>query len=123
MPKGKILIVDDEKDLVNTLTLMLRARDYSVSSTSDGQEVVERAKSERPNLILMDIMMPGIDGYNVCMRLKSHKDTRNIPIVIITAGAERDSIIKCHNIGVSDFLVKPFNLPALLGKLGKIMGR
>jgi len=123
MPKGKILIIDDEKDLVNTLALMLRARDYSVSSTADGQEGLDKAKSERPNLILLDIMVPGIDGYNLCMRLKADKDTKNIPIVIISALAERDSIIKCHNIGVSDFLVKPFNLPALLGKLGKIISR
>ena len=123
MPKGKILIIDEEKDLVDTLTLMLRARDYTVSSTADGQEGFDKAKSERPNLILLDIMMPGIDGFNVCMRLKADKDTKNIPIVIVSAVAERDSVIKCHNIGVSDFIIKPFNLPTLLGKLGKLISR
>jgi DNA-binding response OmpR family regulator len=123
MPKGKILIIDDEKDLVKTLTLMLQARDFLVSSTNNGQEGFTKAKSERPNLILMDIMAPSVDGFGVCMKLKADKDTKHIPIVIITAGAERESIIRCHNIGVSDVLVKPFNLPTLLGKLGKIIGK
>lgn len=123
MPKGKILIIDDEKDIVDTLTLMLQARDYAVSSASDGQEGLDKAKNEQPGLILLDIMMPGIDGYGVCMKLKADKDTKNIPIVIISAKAERDSVIKCHNLGVSDFIVKPFNLPTLLGKLGKLMSR
>jgi len=123
MPKGKILIIDDEKDIVDTLIIMLQARDYAVASALDGQEGLDKAKSERPNIILLDIMMPGTDGYSVCMKLKSDKDTKNIPIVIVTARAERDSVIKCHNLGVSDFIVKPFNLPTLLGKLGKLINQ
>lgn len=123
MPKGKILIIDDEKDIVDTLTLMLQARDYAISSAGDGQEGLDKAKNEHPNLILLDIMMPGIDGYSVCMKLKADRDTRNIPVVIISARSERDSVVKCHNLGVSDFIVKPFNLPTLLGKLGKLMDR
>jgi DNA-binding response OmpR family regulator len=121
MPKGKILIIDDEKDIVDTLTFMLRARDFDVCSALDGQEGFEKAKIERPNLILFDVMMSGVDGYGVCLRLKSDKDTKNIPIVIITARAERESVIKCHNLGVSDFIVKPFNITTLLGKLGKVL--
>jgi len=123
MTKSKILIIDDERDIVDTLTLMLQARDYSVSSAKDGQEGLDKAKNERPNLILLDIMTSGVDGYNVCMKLKSDRDTRNIPVVIISNKVERDSIVKCHNLGVSDFIVKPFNLPTLLGKLGKFLDR
>jgi len=123
MPKGKILIVDDEKDIVDTLTLMLKARDYAVILAIDGQEGLEKAKTERPNLILLDVMMPGIDGFNVCMKLKADKDTKNIPIVIVSARSERDSVIKCHSLGVSDFIVKPFNLPTLLGKLSKLINK
>jgi DNA-binding response OmpR family regulator len=123
MPKGKILILDDEKDLVDTLALMLRARDYVVILAFDGQEGIDKAKTERPNLILLDVMMPGIDGFNVCLKLKADKDTKNIPIVIISAGSERDSVIKCHGLGVSDFIVKPFNLPTLLGKLSKLINK
>ncbi|HGJ66863.1 TPA: response regulator [bacterium] len=121
MPKGKILIIDDEKDIVDTLTFMLRARDFDVCSALDGQEGFEKAKNERPNLILFDVMMSGVDGYGVCLRLKSDKDTKNIPIVIITARAERESVVKCHSLGVSDFIVKPFNITTLLGKLGKVL--
>jgi len=121
MPKGKILIIDDEKDIVDTLTIMLRARDFAVCSALDGQEGFEKAKNEKPNLILFDVMMSGVDGYAVCLRLKSDKDTKNIPIVIITARAERESVIKCHSLGVSDFIVKPFNITTLLGKLSKVL--
>jgi len=123
MQKSKILIIDDERDIVDTLTLMLKARDYIVSSALDGQEGLEKAKNERPNLILLDIMMPGIDGYNVCMKLKSDRETKNIPVVIVSGKAERESILKCHNIGASDFVVKPFNFPTLLGKLGRLISK
>ena len=123
MSKSKILIIDDEQDIVNTLTIMLQARDYSVSSANDGQDGLVKAKNERPNLILLDIMADGVDGYNVCMKLKSDRDTRNIPVVIISGKVERDSIIRCHNLGVNDFIAKPFNLPTLLGKLGKFLNR
>jgi len=121
MAKSKILIIDDERDIVDTLTLMLQARDYTVISALDGLEGLEKAKSERPNLILLDIMMPGMDGYNVCMKLKSDRETKNIPVVIVSDKAERDSIVKCHTIGANDFIVKPFTLPTLLGKLGKLL--
>ena len=123
MPKSKILIIDDERDIVDTLILMLQARDYSVSSAKDGQEGLVKAKNERPNLILLDIMADGVDGHNVCMKLKSDRDTKNIPVVIISGKVERDSIIRCHNLGVNDFIAKPFNLPTLLGKLGKFLNR
>ncbi|MDQ1317116.1 MAG: two-component system, cell cycle response regulator [Candidatus Poribacteria bacterium] len=123
MPKSKILIIDNEQDIVDTLTLMLQARDYSVCSAKDGQDGLDKAKNERPNLILLDIMTEGVDGYNVCMKLKSDRDTKNIPVVIISGKIGRDSIIKCHSLGVSDFIVKPFNLPTLLGKLGKFLDR
>ncbi len=74
MPRSKILIIDDEQDIVNTLTLMLQARDYSVSSANDGQDGLTKAKNERPNLILLDLMAGGgVNGYNVCMKLKSYR--------------------------------------------------
>ncbi|HGE70275.1 TPA: response regulator [Candidatus Poribacteria bacterium] len=119
MAKAKILVIDDEKEIIDTISLMLKARDFSIVSALDGQDGIEKAKSENPDLILLDIMMPGIDGYNVCMKLKSAKETKNIPIVVISGKAERDAIVKSHSLGVSDFIVKPFNLPTLLGKVGK----
>jgi DNA-binding response OmpR family regulator len=121
MSKAKILIIDDEREIVDTVTLMLRARDYAIVSALDGQDGLDKAKSEQPDLILLDIMMPGMDGYAVCLKLKSSKDTKNIPVVIISGKAEREAIVKTHGLGVSDFIVKPFNLPTLLGKLGKYL--
>ncbi|MEK7396767.1 MAG: response regulator [Candidatus Poribacteria bacterium] len=121
MSKAKILIIDDEREIVELVSLMLKARDYSIVSALDGQDGLNKAKVEQPDLILLDIMMPGIDGYAVCLKLKSNKDTKNIPVVIMSGKAEREAIVKTHSLGVSDFIVKPFNLPMLLGKLGKYL--
>ena len=119
MSKAKILIIDDEREIVDTVSLMLKARDYSIVSALDGQDGLDKAKSEQPDLILLDILMPGMDGYAVCLKLKSSKNTKNIPVVIISGKAEREAIVKTHGLGVCDFIVKPFNLPTLLGKIGK----
>lgn len=121
MSKAKILIIDDEREIVDTVSLMLKARDYAIVSALDGQDGLDKAKAEQPDLILLDIMMPGMDGYTVCLKLKSSKDTKNIPVVIISGKAEREAIVKSHSLGVSNFIVKPFNLPTLLGKLGKYL--
>jgi len=123
MAKTKVLIIDNEADIVNTLSFMLQARNYLVMVTADPQEGIEKAKVERPDLILFDIMTSGNDGYNVCMRLKSDKDTRNIPLIIITAKGERESIIRCHSCGINDYIVKPFNLATLLGKMRKVTSK
>ena len=119
MSKAKILIIDDEQGIVELVSLMLKARDYSIVSALEGQDGLDKAKAEQPDLILLDIMMPGMDGYAVCLKLKSSKDTKNIPVVIISGKAEREAIVKTHSLGGIDFIVKPFNLPTLLGKIGK----
>jgi DNA-binding response OmpR family regulator len=119
MSKAKILIIDDEQEIVELVSMMLKARDYSIISALDAQDGLNKVKAEQPDLILLDIMMPSMDGYAVCLKLKSSKDTKNIPVVIMSGKAEREAIVKTHSLGVSDFIVKPFNLPTLLGKIGK----
>ena len=119
MPKNKILIIDDEPEIIDMLTVVLKARNYLVISSLDGQHGIERVKKERPDLILLDILMPGTDGYSVCTKLKSDKETKNTPIIILSGMDEREAIIKCHNLGADDYIVKPFNLTTLLNKIRK----
>lgn len=121
MPKKKILIIDNELDIVNPIAYMLQARNYVVNILPDGKGAVERVKKDQPDLILFDIMTPGSDGYELCSRLKSEKDTRHIPIIVITAKGERDVIVRCFSCGINDYIVKPFNINTLLGKMRRFV--
>jgi CheY-like chemotaxis protein len=121
MPKNKILIVDDEPDTLDTLAAILRARKYEVMIASSGAEGIEKAKKEKPDLILLDILMPNIDGYEVCTRLKLDKDTSKIPIIMLTAFSESSAIQKAYKVKADDYIIKPFSFPILFGKLGKFL--
>ena len=123
MSRSRILLVDDEPDIVETVSFMLQARNYSVSVASGGLEGIEKAKNEHPDLVLLDIMMPDVDGYDVCMKLKADEDTKNIPIIMLTAKGESEAVLKSHSLGAEDYVVKPFSLPTLLGKLSKFLGK
>ena len=123
MAIGKILIVDDEPDIVETMTFMLQARNYSVSVASGGLEGIKKARTEVPDLILLDIMMPDMDGYAACKRLKANKITGHIPVIMLTAKGENEAVLKAHSIGADDYVVKPFSLPTLLSKLKKFLGK
>ena len=123
MPKSKILLIDDEPDIVETTTFMLRTHSYLVSAASDGLEGLGKAKGEHPDLILLDIMMPDMDGYEVCARLKADEETKHIPVVMLTAKAESEAVLKCHGLGANDYIIKPFSLPTLLGKLRDFLGK
>ena len=123
MSKNRILLVDDEPDIIETAAFMLRARNYSVSTASGGLEGIKKAEKEYPDLILLDIMMPDVDGYEVCTKLKAGKNTKHIPIVMLTAKGESEAVLKSHSVGADDYVVKPFSLPTLLSKLNKFLGK
>ena len=121
MTKSRILIVDDDPDIVNTLSSILRARSYLVSTASGGVEGLEKAKVERPDLILLEVMMPDMDGYDVCTKLRSNRTTRSTPVIMISANGGSESVLKARTSGANDYIVKPFNLFTLLDKLNKFL--
>ena len=123
MPRNRILLVDDEPDIVETVSFMLQSCNYQVSIASGGQEGIEKAQKERPDLLLLDIMMPDVDGYDVCMKLKSDEDTRNIPIIMLTAKGDSKAVLKAHSLRADDYVVKPFSLPTLLSKMKKFLDK
>ncbi len=123
MSRSRILLVDDEPDIVETVSFMLQSRNYQVSVASGGQEGIEKAREEHPDLLLLDIMMPDIDGYDVCMKLKGDADTKDIPIIMLTAKGESEAVLKSHSLGADDYVVKPFSLPTLLSKLKKFLDK
>jgi DNA-binding response OmpR family regulator len=123
MDKRKILVVDDEIDIVETLIFMLKSRGFEIIIAHDGGEGLAKAKSEHPDIILLDITMPVMDGISVCAKLKASKDTAKIPVIMFSAKGESESVSSAKRVGANDYIVKPFNLPVLLAKLNKFLAK
>jgi len=123
MAKAKILLVDDEKDLVETVSFRLKALDYEVVCAYDGQQALELARKEKPDLIILDIMLPRMDGYKVCGLLK--KDTRyaKIPIIMFTARAQQVDIETGKEMGAEAYINKPFEPQLLLEKIRELLNK
>ena len=121
MARAKILIVDDNAANVELLEAYLLSADYHVVKAFDGQEGIEEAYRENPDLIFLDIMMPKLDGYEVCKRLKGDEKMRFIPIVMITALSEMDAKIKGLDVGADDFLSKPFNKLEMMARVRSLL--
>jgi DNA-binding response OmpR family regulator len=117
--KEKILIADDEIDLVTVLRTYLEVKGYEVLAAYDGEKALEVAQKEIPDLILLDVMLPKLDGYTVLRELKGKKETKEIPVIMITAKGKMKDMFEME--GVKDYLVKPFAKEELLEKIEKIL--
>jgi len=115
----KILVIDDEPEMVEMLKMRLEASGYIVISASNGRQGLEIAQKEKPDLILLDIMMPEIDGFGVLSRLKNNAETGLIPVIMLTAKAETSSIIQAQKLFANDYIVKPFEPKQLLDLIKK----
>jgi len=119
--KKKILVIDDESSLVEMLSIRLEANNYQVIAASDGQEGLDKARSESPDLIILDLMLPKLDGYQVCRMLKSDEKYKQIPIVIFTARAQESDIKAGNEAGADAYITKPFEPAILLGKVSQLL--
>jgi CheY-like chemotaxis protein len=113
--KPTVLIVDDTETNIDVLLDLLN--DYDVIVAISGQSALEVAYEENPDLILLDIMMPVMDGYEVCEKLKNDETTKNIPVVFITAKTDEDSIERAYEVGGIDYVTKPFKPRELLARV------
>ncbi len=121
MARSRILIVYDDPDIIKAISPILQARGYTVEVGSGGVEGLEKAKSGRPNLILLEAEIPDISGYDVCTQLRADRTTKNIPVIMMSADGESNSVVKASVCGASDYIVKPFNLFTLLGKMRRFL--
>ena len=121
MAMSRILIINNEPEIINTLSSILRARSYSVSTALSGAEGLEKAKSDRPDLVLLDADMPDIAGSEVCAKLTSDRTTRGMPVIMISENGGSESVVRARTAGASDYIVKPFDLFTLLNKLKKLL--
>ena len=123
-PKKKVLVIDDEGDFLKVMRLRLEASAFEVITLDSGERAMQVAKSERPDLILLDVVMPGKNGSDVCRELKADEATRGIPIIIFTAHYPEEEGIKtgARWIGADDYMLKPFDSAALLVKIEALIG-
>lgn len=121
--KEKILIVDDEKDIVKMLDYNLRREGFKVISAYDGEDAIDLAKREYPDLIILDLMLPAMDGLEVCKVLKKEDRTAKIPIIMLTAKAEEADKILGLELGADDYLTKPFSPRELIARVKAVLRR
>jgi DNA-binding response OmpR family regulator len=121
--KKKILVVDDEDDILQFLELVLREKGYDVVTAASGQEALTRAQIEKPDLVLLDIMMPQMDGWEVLKLLRVDDETADIPVAMLSARTEAKDRVQGLQEGAIDYICKPFALQELLEKIGGIFGQ
>ena len=123
MADNKILVVDDEEDILELVRYNLARDGYRVVCAASGEQALSRAKSEPFDLILLDLMLPGIDGLEVAKRLKSKPETRHIPIIMLTAKGEEADIVTGLELGADDYVTKPFSPRILIARVKAVIRR
>jgi DNA-binding response OmpR family regulator len=113
----KILVVDDEPDLVSTVEYRLKFANCQVVTAGNGQEGLERAAAEKPDLILLDTNMPVMDGHEMLQRLRADEALKNIPVIMVTARCTSQDIASASALGISDYVTKPFDFVQLMEKI------
>lgn len=117
MGQKKILFVDDELDLVKTIRFSLEVEGFNVIVSHDGEDALNKARKENPDLILLDIMLPKLDGYKVCRLLKFDERYKHIPILMLTAKIQEKDKLLGKETGADEYITKPFDIGELLEKI------
>ena len=123
MSNEKILVVDDEEDILELVRYNLAKEGYQVKCVTSGEDALKAASEETPDIVLLDLMLPGVHGLDVCRNLKSNESTMNIPIVMLTAKGEDADIVAGLELGADDYVTKPFSPRVLLARIRVVLRR
>lgn len=119
----QILVVEDEADLVELLRYNLEAENFTVATAEDAEEAMLRVAENKPDLILLDWMLPGTSGIEICRRLRAREDTARVPIIMLTARGEEEERVRGLATGADDYVVKPFSIAELLARINALLRR
>jgi len=119
--QAKILVVDDEPDLISTIQCRLEFCNYEVLTASNGKEGLDKAESEKPDLILLDTNMPVMNGHEMLQGLRRNPDLKDTPVIMVTAICEAQDIAAASACGISDYVTKPFDFAELMEKIAAIL--
>ena len=123
MQDKQILVVEDEEDILELVSFNLKKQGYQVKGVTSGEEALQEARRKIPSLIILDLMLPGVDGFNVCKSLKNDPRTKAVPIVMLTARSEEADIVIGLELGADDYLTKPFSPRELIARVRAILRR
>lgn len=119
--KKRILLVDDEEDIASLVKMRLEIEDFDVITAFDGQQALDMARTEKPDLIILDVMLPKMDGYKVCRMLKYDQNYHHIPIILFTAKAQDKDVETGYDTGADAYIIKPFDPDSLLEKVRELL--
>lgn len=123
MPKIRILVVDDERAILDLVRQLLLRHGYEVLTAQDGDAALNAVHDHRPDLIVLDLMLPGMDGWEVCRRIKSDPDLRSIPVLMLTARRDERDLVEGLNLGADDYMRKPFSTAELAARISAVLRR
>jgi two-component system phosphate regulon response regulator PhoB len=123
MASEKILVVDDEEDLLELISYNLGREGYRVTCVGSGEEAIQEARQGQPDLVLLDLLLPNVDGLDVCKTLKGDAKTKHIPIIMVTAKSEEADMVTGLELGADDYLTKPFPPRVLLARIRAVLRR
>lgn len=123
MSKKKILIVEDEESLLKLESILLTSKGYEVKGVPNGQAALQALAEVKPDLILLDVMLPEIDGFEVCRRIKSNPETHHIPIIMLTAKKSREDMAKGEQVGADWYITKPFKSAMVIETIQRFLAK
>jgi two-component system, OmpR family, alkaline phosphatase synthesis response regulator PhoP len=123
MAKERILVVDDEEDLLELVRYNLTREGYRVTCVSTGEDALDQARREIPDLVILDLLLPNVDGLEVCRRLKGDSKTKHIPILMLTAKTEEADVVAGLELGADDYMTKPFSPRVLIARVKAVVRR
>ena len=121
MSKKQILIVEDQEELRQLECLLLGSRGYMVEGVADGKAALDYLESRKPDLVLLDVMLPGIDGFEVCRQIRSSEETKHIPVIMITARNSREDMVKGEQVGANMYMTKPFKSQKIIESIRTLL--
>ena len=118
-----VLIVDDEKDIVELLAYNLEREGYQIAKAYDGHQALQYIRENKPSLVILDLMLPGLNGFEICRMIRKKPDTEGLPIIMLTAKTDSVDKIMGLEIGADDYITKPFNVRELLARVRAVLRR